>query len=159
MSHVTDIKLKIHDLDALDEACEKLGLVLQRDKTTYAWWGTFVGDSRAYGEHQPKDMGHCAHAIKVAGTTPRNGSGGPWEIGVVPAKDGDGYQLYYDTYGGAGRALSDTVGLGANKLRQEYAIAVASRKAKATLAKRGWTLSRLEAETVGGTVRLRLRKR
>ncbi len=157
MSHVTDIKLRIADLDALDEACTHLGLQLQRERTTYCWWGSYVGDSRAYGEHRPEDMGKCAHAIKIAGTTPRNGSGGPWEIGVVPAKDGDGYKLFFDSYGGAGAALTAKVGQEANKLRQEYAVAVATRRAKATLAKRGWTVARENLAT--GAVRLKLRKR
>lgn len=157
MSHVTDIKLRIDDLDALEEACEAIGLELQRDKQEYAWWGTFVGDSRQYGEHLPEEMGKCAHAIRVKGTSPRNGSGGPWEVGVVRAKDGNGFKLFYDTYGGAGRALMDRVGRDANRLRQEYAVAVATRKARAKLARHGWRVTRENLPT--GNVRLKLRKR
>lgn len=157
MSHVTDVKLKVHDLDALREACDELGLELMEGQTHYAWWGTFQNDSAAYGEHLPKDMGHSAHAIRIKGDKPRNGSGGPWEIGVVAAKDGDGFGLYYDTFGHAGARLSEKVGPNANRLRQEYSVAVATRKAKAELAKKGWRVSR---ETLPNkAVRLKLRKR
>ena len=158
MSHVTDVKLKIRDVEALKEACEALGLELQEDKRTYAWWGTFVGDSRSYGEHRPEEMGTCDHAIKVAGTNPLNGSSGPWEIGVVRAKDGDGFGLYYDTYGSAGRALTDRVGPNAQRLKHEYAVAQARRKAQATLARRGWVVGARE-DLGNGRTRIKLRKR
>jgi hypothetical protein len=157
VSHVTDIKLKVQDLDALDEACQALGLEFQRDKKTYAWWGSFVGDSNAYGDHRPAEMGKSEHAIKIAGTNPRNGSAGPWEIGVVPAKDGNGYGLYFDTYGSAGQQLLSKVGSNADKLRQEYAFAVAAKKAKATLAKKGFVASR--ELMPNGNLRLRFQKR
>lgn len=157
MSHVTDIKLRIRDLDALAEACEVLGMELIRGKKTYAWWGTYVGDSRSYGSHQPSEMGRCSHAIKIKGDAPKNGSGGPWEIGVVETDGEEGFGLYYDTYGSAGRRLSEFVGPGANRLRQEYAAAVATKKAKATLARKGFVLKR---ETLdGGRIRLRAVRR
>lgn len=157
MSHVTDVKLKIHDLDALRDACEHLGLELRENQKTYAWWGTYVGDSHAYGEHRPADMGKCQHAIRIKGDSPRNGSQGPWEIGVVAAADGDGFGLYYDAYGSAGARLSQKVGPSANRLRQEYSTAVATRKATATLAKKGWRVTR--EDVPGQIVRLKLRKR
>ena len=149
--------MRIADLDALEEAAEKCGLVLERDKKTYAWWGTYVGDSRDYGEHRPAEMGKCEHALRVKGTSPRNGSGGPWEIAVVKAKDGQGFGLYYDRYGSAGAALTAAVGPQENALRREYAVAVATRKAKATLGRKGWTIAR--EDLPGNRVRLKLRKR
>jgi hypothetical protein len=157
MSHVTDVRVKINDLDALEEACNELGLELQRDKKTYAFWGTWVGDSHAYGEHDPKDMGKCDHSIKVVGTDPKNGSSGPWEIGVVRAKDGDGFRLYFDTYGGAGRALTDKVGGGADRLRAEYTAVVALKNAKKTVGRKGFVASR--ENLADGSIRLRLRRR
>lgn len=157
MSHVTDVKLKVHDLDALSEACDQLGLELMQGQKTYAWWGSFQNDSNAYGEHRPAEMGKCEHAIRIKGDKPKNGSGGPWEIAVVAAKDGSGFGLYYDTFGHAGARLSERVGQNANKLRQEYSVAVATRKAKATLARKGWRVMR--EELPGQRVRLKLRKR
>lgn len=157
MSHVTKVNLKINDLDALDEACTQLGLELQRGKKTHAWWGTFVGDSRAYGDHNPADFGKCEHAIKIKGDKPVNGHYGPWEIGVVKAKDGEGYDLLYDTYGGAGQRLTQVVGQDVTTLRKEYAFAQASRKARATLARKGWSTAR--EELPNGALKLKLRKR
>lgn len=157
MSHVTDVKLKVHDLDALEEACEELGLELQRDKTHFAWWGKFVGDSKPPAWADPADYGKCEHAIKIKGDTPRDGSSGPWEIGVVKDPDGDGYRLLYDYYGSAGRRLLDKVGQEANKLKQEYAFAVAKKKVNKTLARQGWKAER--ENLLNGTVRLKVRKR
>lgn len=157
MSHVTDVKLKITDLDALEAAAVACGLELRRDQTTYAWWGSFMNDSRSYGEHLPAEMGHCAHALRIPGDRPKNGSAGPWEVGVVPAKDGSGFNLVYDTFGGAGSRLTQKVGPGANTLRKEYAAAAATGKAMQTLARKGWGVTR--EDVAGGAIRLKLRKR
>lgn len=102
-------------------------------------------------------MGTCAHAIKIKGDAPQNGAGGPWEIGVVPAKDGDGFNLYFDTYGGAGQRLLGKVGQNADKLRQEYAVAVATAKAKKTLGPKGFRVTR--ENLANGHVKLLVRKR
>jgi hypothetical protein len=157
MSHVTDVKLKIKDLDALEEACEELGLELKRDKKNFAWWGRFLGDSHQYGNHDPNTFGQCEHAIGIKGDRPMNGSNGPWEIGVVKALDGDGYDLLYDNYGGAGRRLTEKIGEKANKLRQEYAAAVSTKKVSTTLARKGWKVERERLSN--GTLRLKVRKR
>lgn len=157
MSHITDVQLRIDDLDALEEACQQLGLELQRNKTNYAWWGAFQDDSNAYGEHRPSEMGTCDHAIKIQGDAPRNGSSGPWEVGVVRAKDGDGYKLFFDTYGSAGRRLTEKVGHQANALRREYAAAKATKEAKAKLARHGWTVRREDLPNHG--IKLKLRRR
>ena len=157
MSHVTKIDLKVRDLDALEEAADQLGLELRREQKKYAWWGRFVGDSHEYGDADPKTFGRCEHALRIKGTTPHDGSGGPWEIGVVPAKDGDGYTLLYDRYGSAGRQLEEKVGARCAKLKQEYACAVTTKRARATIARKGFELTR--EGLAGGRIRLRLRKR
>ena len=157
MSHVTDVKLKIRDLESLKEAAEKCGLELREGQKTYAWWGTYLGDSHQFGSHDPTQFGKCEHALRVPGEHPCNGSTGPWEIGVVPALDGDGYELLYDTYGGAGRRLTERVGKNADKLRREYAAASASRKARAALSKKGFTITR--EDLANGGIRLRLKRR
>jgi hypothetical protein len=157
MSHVTDVKLKVHDLDALEKACTKLGLELRRDKKTYAWWGNFVGDSTPPAGRDPKDYGKGEHAIGRAGTTPCDGASGEWEIGLVPALDGNGYELMADTYGGPGRALLERAGPQFNTLRREYAAEVATSKAVEKLSRHGWRVQR--EELPGNKIRLRLRKR
>lgn len=157
MSHVTEIKLRVRDLESLREACEALGLEFMEGQTNYCWWGQFMNDSSAYGGHDPKTFGKCEHAIRIKGDKPRNGSYGPWEIGVVKALDGDGYELLYDAYGSAGRRLTERVGSGANNLRKEYAVSTAMRQAKKRLGPKGWTTERIDQPN--GGVKVRLRKR
>lgn len=157
MSHVTDIKVRIDSLEDLRAACERLGLELQQGKRTYAWWGSFVGDSHAYGAHRPADFGTCEHAIKIAGDTPRNGSAGPWEVGVVKAPNGDGYDLLYDEFGDAGQRITQRVGPRGRRLRNEIAAAKAERLAKAHFGPRGF---KVEREDVGtGHVRIKVKRR
>jgi hypothetical protein len=158
LSHVTDVKLTIKDdhLDELAAACDALGLELRRDQKTFAWWGSFQNDSNQYGEMTPDRMGKCEHAIRIKGDTPRNGSSGPWEIGVFRTADGN-LGLAYDEYGSAGRRLSAKVGAQADKLRHKYAVEVAEKSALAKLARQGWRATR---ETVApGRTRIKLRKR
>ena len=149
MSHVTDLKLRIHDLDALEEAAEKCGLQLMRGQKTYAWFGEFMNDSRDYGDIAVKDFGKGAHALRLKTHQP-----GDYEIGLHADKDG-GFKLAFDSWG-PGRRLSEAVGQQANRLRVEYAAAVATRKA-AVLKRKGFTLVREEMQ--GGGVRLKLRRR
>lgn len=157
MSHVTDVKLKVHDLDALAEACEHLGLELVRGQKNFAWWGHFVGDSKPPAWADPKNYGQCEHAIKIKGDSPCNGSAGPWEIGVVRDPAGDGYRLLFDYYGRAGQRLVSKVGnREGDKLKQEYAVAVARRKVAKTLARDGWKAVR--EELPDGKIRLKVRK-
>lgn len=155
MSHVTKIDLEIKDLDALEEACEALGLELERDKKNYAWWGTSVGDYPIPEGMRAEDLGKCDHAIKVKGTNPHNGSSGPWEIGVV--KSGDSHRLVFDFYGSAGRQITDKAGIGLNRLRHEYAVATAKKAAVASLQRKGWVIAPRE-DLGNGRTRLRLRK-
>jgi hypothetical protein len=156
MSHITDVKMRVRDLDALAEACDALSGELQRDKRDFCWWSTYLGDSRDYGELDPKTFGRCAHAIKIKGTTPHNGPNGPWEIGVIPAKDGVGFMLAYDTFGSAGRALTEAFGQNLDRLRREYSAVVAQAKAKKVLGPKGFIAKR---ENVGNRIRVRLVKR
>lgn len=104
MSHVEEVEIECHDLDALKVAVERCGGEFMMNQKTHAWWGTFVGDS--YGMRNsavdardglagrdPKTFGKCLHAIRMAGKPGKNGSQGPWEIGVVQARSGVGYSL------------------------------------------------------------------
>lgn len=154
MSHVTSIEMKVRDLDCLREAVEACGGEFRQDKRTYAWWGHRAGGGD-YGGLPPSEDGKCLHAIGERGVTPRMGAAGPWEIGVRAARDGDGYMLLYDYFGSAGERLHETFGRGLSKLKQEYAVAVATKKA-AHLARQGYALRR---ENVGARVRLSWVKR
>lgn len=158
MSHVTQVSLRVKNLDALEEAAKQLGLELRRGQRTHAWWGSFVGDSTPPKGRDPKDYGKCEHAIGRAGTKPRSGSSGEWEIGVVKALDGDGFDLMLDEFGSSGeRLMATSGGHGLPKLRQEYAAAVAVAQARKKLAPKGFTVQR-EA-VAGGRIRIKVVKR
>ncbi len=148
-SHVTDVKLKIADLDSLDETCHRLGLTLHRDKKNWKWYGQFMNDSNRYGNLKPSEMGKGDHAISV------NGAAGAYEIGL--RSDGQGaYDLYYDSWG-SGANIERVAGKDLNVLRKEYAFTTAQRKAKKTLGVKGWTTQRVDMPN--GGIKLKLRKR
>lgn len=157
MSHVTTVSLKIRDLDALDEACEQLGLTLNRGKKTWRWYGSwqndFAGQQAAASQgFDPKQFGRGEHSISV-----KNSGANAYEIGVLKARDGDGYELLYDSWGSGGRAIEAVAGPQLPKLKQEYAISAATRKATETLGKKGFKATRETLST--GAVRLKLRRR
>ena len=121
MSHVASIELEIKDLDALDEACETLGLELVRGQKTYKWWGHSVGDYPLPTGFKASDLGKSEHAIRIPGDK------NAYEIGVVPRRDGKpGYTLLWDFYAG-GYGMEAKVGKDACKLKQAYSAAVATR--------------------------------
>lgn len=124
MSHITEIKLEINDLAALKTAAKNLGLEFNEGQTTHKYYAN--------------QRGKCDHAISV----PNNKTA--YEIGVV--KDGLNYKLNWDNFD---RQLPAIVGTGANKLKQEYAVAAAERQAR----REGY---RVKRENVGGEIRLRL---
>ena len=153
MSHVTDVRLRIKDLDALSEACQQLGLQLHRGKESYRWYGRWMDDfnddiAAVTNGHDPNTFGQCQHAISIQGDE------SSYEIGVLPAKDGDGYDLLYDSFDGK---LEPLAGPKLSSLRKEYACAVATNRAKKTLGKRGWKTSREELQN--GGVRIKLHRR
>ena len=149
MSHITDIRLRISDVDALVKGAAALGLE-KRDQRTHRWYGHFVGDTRPPAGLKVEDYGKCEFALGLRGDSKS------YEIGVVKALDGGpGYDLVVDTWQQA-RLLAAVGGPQMNRLRQEYAVAVATRKAK-TLARKGFVLRR--ENLASGAVRLALRRR
>jgi hypothetical protein len=148
MSHITDIKLRVKDLDALEEVGEALGLTLQRGQKTHKWFGRFVGDTRPPAGLAVEDYGKCEHALGL-----KNHQAGDYEIGVVKALDGgEGYDLVTDTWNQT-RLLNAVGGAQMNRLRQEYAASVALKRAKATLARKGFVASRVNGGGFDGGVR------
>lgn len=121
MSHMTQIELKINDLDALDAACGRLGLELRRDRDRFQWYGQFMGDSAGLQGIPVEDYDKCAHAIGRVGMTPGHSE---YEIGVVASPDG-GYTLRLDTWGPGQRLAQLCGGDLLPKLKDEYAYAVA----------------------------------
>jgi hypothetical protein len=125
MSHVATVELEVKDLDALERACKRLGLVLRLGQQTYKWWGTHVGDYPLPEGFTEEDLGKCEHAI----ADPNNRHA--YEIGLVKRRDGKpGYTLLWDFFGG-GQGLQEKVGENCKALRQAYAIEVARKSMQA----------------------------
>ena len=155
MSHVALCKLSVKSLDALEQACEMLGLKLIRDKKTYSWFGSWVNDyhadDAAYLQGvDPKDYGKCEHCI----VDPNNKNA--YEIGVIKSPDGVGYKLIFDFYGSRGKAMSDKVGgHAATKLHQVYACCNSAKD----LQRKGFSTKISQNETTGIWQTIGLRKK
>jgi len=142
MSHVAKIEVEIKDFKALKAAAKRIGCKLIEDQTTYAWYGTHVGDYPLPAGFSASDLGHCEHAIKVPGAS--------YEIGVCRRRDGKkGYTLLWDFWGSGG--LERQLGPKGQRLVQAYAIEAAKRAAK--LAGHAVT----EVKNPNGSVTLRVR--
>lgn len=119
MSHIADVRMQIKDLDALRSAVEALGGTLVMGQKTHRWFGKFLNDwdsdRAAVNRRNSNTFGLCEHAITFAGID--------YEIGVV--KDGESYELIYDTYGGA---LDAKLGVGLPMLKQGYGVEVTKRQ-------------------------------
>lgn len=144
MSHVDTMKMAVLDLDCLVEAAESIGLE-KRDKRTYQWYGSHVGDYPVPAGMTKEDLGKCDFALGVPG------SPDAYEVGVVRRRDGPGYQLLWDFWA-KGKGLQDVVGAEGNRLKQAYSLAVQEKEAR----RLGYRVSRgLDQE---GSVVLTLRR-
>lgn len=118
MSNVTTMAVRITNLDALAQACAKLGLEFVRDQQTYRWHGT--DSPNRYVTPPPgftqEELGRCLHAIRIPGQSEA------YEIGVVERRDGEeGYTLLWDAWRG-GFGLQDMIGENASLLNYHYSI-------------------------------------
>src|ERR1039458_6520976 len=127
MSHIESVNVVITDLEALKDACKRLGVDFIANKKTYNWFGYSVGDTPLPEGFTAEELGHCDHAIHVPGVT--------YEVGVVPCKKGKGYTLLVDFWGKSGRhdgeKLKAKFGAGLTKLVDAYSIEALKRKARA----------------------------
>lgn len=114
MSHITSIKVVIRDLTALQRAAEGLGMELVRNQSTFKWFGRFVGDSPLPEGRTREEMGKCQHALRVKDNYDA------YEVGVVFRRDGEGWDLHYDSWQ-EGYGLEKVAGKGCGKLLQAYA--------------------------------------
>jgi hypothetical protein len=148
MSHVAVVKMnRIRSLDSLKAACARIGLVFQEGQQTYKWFGKWMndydGENAAYraAKMDPKLYGKCDHAISVKGKKDA------YEIGVVKAKDGDGYELVWDDWNG-GYGLIAAAGTNCAKLADAYGL----EEARAELYEMGAV--EIKEEVVEGQVEL-----
>ena len=116
--HVASIKLEVKSLDALKLACQRLGLEVREGQTTYAWFGSFMGDAPLPEGFTKEDLGKSDHAIHCPGAS--------YEVGVV-FRDGV-YKLLWDSWGSGG--LEAALGHDCNKLRQAYGVEAAKLEAQ-----------------------------
>lgn len=151
MSHISDVKLRIKDLDCLEEAGALCDFELRRNQVTHEWYGVDMQDSNLAPGRDRSTFGKCSHALRL-----KDHKAGDYEIGVVSEPDGS-FSLLYDSWGGSGRRLEAAAGPQLAKLRREYACATATKKARASLGKKGFQISR--EDLLGGGIRLKLRKR
>ena len=116
--HVASIKLEIKSLDALRQACQRLGFQWMEGQRTYRWFGRWVGDSPLPEGVSVEDLGKCDHAIQVPGAS--------YEVGVV-YKNGT-WRLLWDFWSTGG--LAPFLGKEGERLKQAYGIEVAKMQAQ-----------------------------
>ena len=90
MSHVDEMKLEMWDEEALKTAALARGLEI-REKQTYNWWGTHVGDHPLPEGMTKEDLGKCHFVLGVPGQP------SAYEVGVV--RDNGRLRLLWDYYG------------------------------------------------------------
>lgn len=162
MSHVATVDVKIRDLAALDRACQRLGLELRRNQTTYKWWGNtgpradlnvdqLTAEIRQFDKKfQRPDFlsaedwraGTCCHAIGLPG------SEHCLEIGVTRSADGQGFALLGDLTMLAPDFSKKVGGAGCGKLAQAYSLEVSKR----TMQLKGFRVQ--ERVVIGGQIQL-----
>jgi hypothetical protein len=138
MSHLTTVKTKITNLEALKDAVSELGAEWREGQTTYKWYGHSVGEYPLPEGMSKESLGTCAHAIRVPGVE--------YEIGVYRKTDGT-YGLAFDFWG-SGKGLQAKFGQKLEKLTQKYA----TNNATMEFRKRGYSVTPTTAED--GRVRL-----
>lgn len=140
MSHVVAIKVLIKNLPAFKRAAQALGGEFCENQKTYRWWQSWENDYNAADAAyrlgiNPKDYGKCEHAVRFPGIK--------YEMGLVKVPGHEGYQLIFDFID---HQLTQKVGgQGAQKLVQEYALAVAEEEAE-QYKLQGWTVERVAQE-------------
>jgi hypothetical protein len=109
MSHIQTIEVEITDLQALKNACKRLGLTWKQDQKTFKWWGV--------------QAAQCDHAISIPEAK--------YEIGVLKNADRKGFTLQVDYYD---RKATEKIGQLGGFFKQAYAL----EKAKLEALKKGY---------------------
>jgi hypothetical protein len=101
MSHAVEVNLKIRSVAAAKAACKRLGWTFLENKTTYKWYGCYMGNAPLPEGVTADMLGKCEHAISVPGTSMG------YQIGLRRHEDGT-LRLQMDYYD---RGLLLAVGL------------------------------------------------
>lgn len=129
MSHMTTISIEVRDLEALEQACRRLGLTLVRGKNK----------ARFYNHNTAE----CDHVIEVPASA--------HDIGVVKEADGT-YRLQTDFYGMEGERVKKLCGDDLSKLMQAYGV----EKSKVEARRKGFSC--FEEVMQDGTIRVKARR-
>jgi len=138
MSHVSALKVRVKNLDALKMAASELGLEFVEGQKHFKWYGRWLNDwhgqSAAYKHGiDPSRYGTCDHAIRL-----KDAADKAYEVGVVAMPDGT-YVLCWDNWQG-GFGLADKIGTDGEKLMQSYVKHAVVIKA----AKKGYKVTNIE---------------
>ena len=149
MSHVSYVELEVNDLDALAKAAEACGLEFVPNQTSIRWYGRWVrdyhGDDAAYKHGvDPGQYGRCTHALRIPGDDTA------YEVGILDNGDGT-FKIYYDHWG-PGKAITDKIGQGGQKLKQQYVKV----KTIEVLKRKGFQLKQ-EEDLASGSLKLTLK--
>lgn len=120
-----DEGVEIRDLDALEEACRRLGLELVRGQTTFKRCGHRGGEYTMPAGFTTADLGRCDHAIRIPG------NGRAYEVGVLSRRDGTpGFLLMWDNWAPGGHGLERAIGHQGERIMREHAATVRRRRAR-----------------------------
>ena len=116
MSHVVKMKVKVTNLEIMEKVCERMGGTFLRDQKTYRWYNSWQDDysaeDAAYRQGvDVKDYGKCLHALSFKGCK--------YDVGLIAAQDGNGYELIYDVWD---KSLAAKMGAEAKFFEAAYAI-------------------------------------
>ncbi len=135
MSHVCKLDVEIKDLQSLRKAAQQLGLYF-REQSTYRWYGKSIGDYPLPEGFSEEELGKCNYAIGVPD------SDTAYEVGVA-LKNGKVHLLW--DFWQKGYGLQDAIGENGSKLKQEYAIAAATKE----MIRKGFRVSRTVNQETG----------
>ena len=135
MSHVVSIKTEFRDLAAVKAACAELGLTFKEGQKKIRWFGKWVNDYDAADAAyklgiKPEQYGTCDHAIEVPGSG--------YDVGLLHNPETNGYKLYFDFWGGHGKAIQNAIGNNGETLLKYYAAHKTTMEAQ----KKGWLVTR-----------------
>jgi hypothetical protein len=121
MSHMVSVECFVEDnLTTLETVANTLGLVLDKNVSTFKWYGQWVNDfsgqtAAVTNGHDPKTFGQCVHKLRRA-----DANANDYEIGLVRRLDGQpGYELVYDNWGTGGRRIEELAGKNLGTLKDE----------------------------------------
>lgn len=125
MSHVADVDIKITDLQAFASAVTCLGGEYLPDETSIRWYGRFLNDwnsqMAAVNRISSERFGTTdAGVVRFPGVE--------YDMGLLKNDDGS-YTPYFDSWGHGQKLAEKLGGLTCTKLKNEYAVAVATRMA------------------------------